>query len=215
MKDENEYISVESVWPTSISDVTVADLRNLDETEFEELLHRFSNRLASHGFSKDAVKRQRRKLLKKRRKQKYSPTPKHLLFHDIRNSRILESFVPDRQRIWVKPSKRSLSARIHLHNFSLIDSPIETLKQLVQFGHSECNTQSTEVDFEDSQMLDIGPYLIWGLMRQDMIPFMRGGRMSASIQKVVDIVGLRSFMRMGRFREDHGKDDIWGFPLRS
>ena len=87
-------------------------------------------------------------------------------------------------------------------------------RQLQGIALAECTARSGRLDFKDSWILDIGPYLVWGLMCEGMAPFLLGGKMDVSVQKVVEAVGIRKFMSMKAFKGLGSYKDVWAFPLR-
>lgn len=133
-----------------------------------------------------------------------------------RDSELLKALVPDRERIWLPPARRGKQPEreISLKEFSFLDNPIHTLSMIENLARAECTVASGRLNFEDEYISDIGPYLILGLMRQSMVPFLRGGRMLPAVQKVIDAVGLREFLEMGPFKGHHDRRDVWALSLR-
>lgn len=116
--------------------------------------------------------------------------------------------------MWIPVHKRKNTVEISLNGLSFIDHPRETMNQLQEIARAECSTLFATVNFADPTVLDIGPYVVWGLMRQDMVPFMSGGRISEQAKSVIETVGLRTFMQMGRFSVPANTTEISPFSLR-
>lgn len=82
-----------------------------------------------------------------------------------------------------------------------------------QMAMDECECKSSEVNFSDESVMDIGPYLVWGLMREEMLPFMRGGGLTMEVKSVIAAVGMDRFMQMEFGRQDLSTD-ILPFKLQ-
>ena len=130
---------------------------------------------------------------------------------------ILEALVPNRDQKWLPPAKRIKSEAplcLALKEFSFIDNPLGTMRQLREIAEAECVSREGRLDFEDHHILDIGPYVVLGLMHRDMVPFLDGGRMELPVQKVIEAVHLRKPMRIKPFEGLRDHKDVWAFPLR-
>ena len=79
---------------------------------------------------------------------------------------------------------------------------------------AECTVITARIDFADERILDIGPYIVWGLMSKDMAPVLTGGGISPSVMKVLEAVRLRRFMGMSKFAGIERIRDVWAFTLR-
>ena len=89
--------------------------------------------------------------------------------------------------------------RIPVRNFSLIDYPDETLKTLSDIAVADKLGNKYFLDFHDKHCRDIGPFLIFGLMRQEMETICMGGTIEPPIATVLNAVQLGTFLRM-KFR---------------
>lgn len=127
---------------------------------------------------------------------------------------ILNTLYPARPRSWMTSAKRKKAVSFRLQGFSFVDAPNETMRTLRDIAAAECEARTGRLDFGDNQILDIGPYVVLGLMSKGMAPFLLGGTISVPVQKVIEAVGLREFMRMNEFQDLKDKKDVWAFRLR-
>ncbi|MDR7221678.1 hypothetical protein [Aminobacter aminovorans] len=97
-------------------------------------------------------------------------------------------------------------------NFSFLDNPIPTYQTLIEMAVADCESYHYNIDFNDEYVTDIGPYLIFGVMREQMAPLTAGGAVSGPTTKVIEAVGLRPFLKMGPFA-GVTSDDVWPLPL--
>ena len=137
-----------------------------------------------------------------------------MLLAKYKDNPILDGLFPERQRQWEPPVRRKDVVHFDLSDFSFIDSPKDTIRQLRAIASAECTARVGRLDFRDSRILDIGPYVVWGLMSGGMAPFLLGGKMDTAVQKVIEAVGLRKFMRMDEFKGLRDRKDVWAFPLK-
>lgn len=101
--------------------------------------------------------------------------------------------------------------QIKLKNFSLVDDPDDTLSMLSQIALADGSGRDYSVDFSDEYCLDIGAYLIFGLMQEEMEGASIGGEMTPRVAKVLKAVGMESFMRMQI--PSPNTDGVFPFPL--
>ncbi|WP_282608424.1 hypothetical protein [Pelagibius sp. Alg239-R121] len=114
---------------------------------------------------------------------------------------LLNGLAPDRNSTQ-RATLRKLSERnnrISLDCFSFLDSPEETILRLVEIAEVDAVGVKYSIDFEDEYCLDVGPYMLLGLMQQEMAETCDGGKMSRPLMKVLEAVGLRTFLKMGLF----------------
>lgn len=83
---------------------------------------------------------------------------------------------------------------------------------LACIAEAEATILHAEVHFGDERVFDIGPYVVWGMMKKKMAPFMSGGKMQRPVQKVLEAVGLDRYMDIALSTKNDGVD-IWSFPL--
>lgn len=137
-----------------------------------------------------------------------------MLLAKYRENSILEALTPNRRNLWVSPVRRKELVYFDLNQFSFVDAPNETMRQLHDIASAECTARLGRLDFGDARILDIGPYVVWGLMSEGMAPFLLGGKMDTPVQKVIEAVGLRKFMGINEFKGLRDRKDVWAFPLR-
>lgn len=200
-------------WPVSIGDVRGESLRQLDDEKFQTLKDRIRVREKKQNRSKSHVSRLLRKLTITRRTEKRVRYTKDALLARHRDCEILDSFVANRKSQWRKLNKRVRGKHIECKNFSFIDNPIETYEILRKITQAECEVVNLRIDFTDPHVLDIAPYMVFGLMRERMAPLTSGGNVTGPIIKVLEAVGLREFLKMRPFGRVP-MDDVWPFPLR-
>lgn len=138
-----------------------------------------------------------------------------VLVAQYRESPLLDAVVQDRKDAWVPTLERSRDQVIEfdLENFSFLDNPAGTITYLKQLAAIGCTATNARLHFRDDRCLDIGAYLVLGEVWPCLAPFFTGGRMPASIQKVMEAVGLRRLMNM-RLKAVRDLNDIWAFPVR-
>lgn len=199
----------ERLWPSGVSDTSAFELRSLDDREFMQLRRAVVKRSRKRAANPKANDRA---LVKKRRVEPRMRYTKAVMLAKPRKNEILDALVVDRASKWRRYNRRKPGARISCKDFSLIDNPLRTLDTLARIAEADCDSIYYEIDFEDAHVLDIAPFLVFGVMREGMAPMCRGGTVKAGTRKVLEAVGLREFLRMkpfGRMR----MDDVWPMPL--
>lgn len=202
------------LWPESSSSLTTEKLQSLDESEFQKLGRMVARReQRSTGHGKHARKIQR-KLQLKRRGEKRIPFSRKALNYRYLDCPNLACINPNRGKEWRPLAQRtSKTSDVDCVNFSFIDDPIATMQAFQRVVNSECKSRGFRINFNDKYVLDIGPYLLLGALREKMTPVVLGGRISASTQKVLEAVQVRSFLQMGSFGKIK-KTDVWPLPMR-
>ncbi len=156
----------------------------------------------------------KRKLKLKRRTEKRVPFPKKALTYRFLECPNLASIRPMRSTEWRPLHKRkSKTSDVDCINFSFIDDPVSTMETFDRIVAAECTSKGFRINFTDKYVHDIGPYLLLGALREKMTPLVLGGRISASTQKVLEAVQLRSFLQMGSFGRIRATD-VWPLPMR-
>ncbi|RJG46653.1 hypothetical protein D3Y55_21950 [Mesorhizobium sp. DCY119] len=87
-----------------------------------------------------------------------------------------------------------------------------TYQSLISMAEADCDALHYRIDFLDEYVTDIGPYLVFGIMREQMAPLSAGGTVSGPTRKVLEAVGLRAFLRMKPF-QGVTTDDVWPLPV--
>ena len=213
-----KYISLDDVWPLPfrrLSREVVQRLSNEDFYSLCKLIYRRTRRYQSND--RKAHELVRRLILRRKGMKVFPELRVHnpdMFFAKYKENIILKSLYSDREKRWINPVNRKMIVHFDLKNFSFIDSPNNTMNRLRDIAVAECEARVGRLDFGDSLILDIGPYVVWGLMSNGMAPFLSGGKMGIPVQKVIEAVGLRKFMRMDEFKGLNSYRDIWAFPLR-
>ena len=206
-------------WPLPFRKLTSEVVRSLSDEEFNFLCRSVYRRARRHQKSARQAHELVRRLIHRRREGSGSIPTLSNLHHEMfwarrRDDQILDSLCSDRVKRWVPPFRRKDVVHFSLNNFSFVDAPNDTMTQLHDIAVAECTARSGALDFGDSQILDIGPYVVWGLMSRKMAPFLSGGKMGVSVQKVIEAVRLRQFMRMKEFTGLKDHKDVWAFTLK-
>jgi hypothetical protein len=212
----NDY-TFENIWPTGISQVTEEQILGLSNHDFAKLSDAMRKRLRLEGHTRRAAIESVRRLKRARSKRTRAHArliEQELLSFEFRESPLLNSFQPDRSKKWVEPSKRKLTKTISAADFSLVDNPRETINTLSEIVKFEGLSKSARLNFTDTRVLDVAPYLLLGMLSDRMAPYILGGKISASTQKVLDAVGLRDFLGIQPFKNKVTKFDVWPFPVK-
>lgn len=211
----NKFRSVllfEHVWPTSYRKLTAEILQSLPDRDYKQLTKAIYKRELENSGSKSSAKEKLRYLKKLREPYTASDLPKKIMIGKYRECQLLEALYPGREKKWLPPLRRNKRSDIDLENFSLIDTPQETLNDLAEIAAAETTEMATRLNFNDERVRDIGAFLVLRVMHDRMLPFIFGGDMHPRVQKVIDAVGLRHGMGMGRFPESN-RDDVFAFPF--
>lgn len=215
-QNDIQFVNIDEIWPMSVSKVIALGIRNLDYDSFRELTKRVRKRGEKAGLSRSKMHSLNRQLVKAyfgKRRRVQGFISKRYLAWKMKNSRLLKALFPNREKEWLIPTKRTKETVIDIENFSFLDNPTETLKTLQCIAQNEAVCLRAAVNFNDNRIRDIGPYLVWGMMHQFMAPFMRGGDMGGSVQKVLESVGLDKYMDISLNSQNDGRD-VWSFPLQ-
>ena len=160
------------------------------------------------------AKKMRRKLQLLRRNEKRIPFSKKAMNYRYLSCPNLDCIKPNRAKEWRPLAKRkSKTSDVECENFSFIDDPIATMDAFEKIVKAECQSKGFRINFADQYILDIGPYLLLGALREKMTPVVLGGKISASTQKVLEVVQVRSFLQMGSFGKIRSTD-VWPLPMR-
>ena len=208
-----------NIWPLPFRRLESKKLlHNISDEEFYTLCRLVYRRACRHQSNdRQARKLVRRLIRRRKRSTETGPRPTlhvGMLLAKYKKNSILENLYPDRSGKWLSPIHRKNTVHFDLNNFSFVDAPNDTMLQLQAIASAECTARDGSLDFGDSQILDIGPYVVWGLMSQGMAPFLLGGKMDIPVQKVIEAVGLRKFMKMAKFKGLRDYTDVWAFPLK-
>lgn len=217
-------LSLEDLWPLPFRKLTSEKIRRLSDKDFFMLCQRVRNRYMKYHVNSRKADRLVRCLVRRRKglsdmKKRLELTKMrlndpNLFYFRYRSDRILNTLCPNRKRKWISPPNRTEKKTFILKEFSFLDNPEQTLALLQEIASAECNVRIGRLNFDDAQILDIGPYIVWGIMSKNMAPFITGGHIGVPVQKVIESVNLRKFMRMAKFRGLANYKDVWAFPLQ-
>lgn len=212
----DEY-TFETLWPASVGDLTDEQILGLSDWDFHRLKSALTKRTQQMGHSRRAAVEKVRQITKVRSNRRRLASNLHeqeMQSFEFQHSDLLEYFQPKRKKRWIDIDRRKLTKLITAKNFSLLDNPIETLNTLSELVRFEGLAKSARLNFDDKRVLDISPFIILGLLSQKMAPYIVGGRIKKSAQKVLEAVELRSFLGIENFKNDLGQVDVWPFPLQ-
>ncbi|OAB83660.1 hypothetical protein A4G21_04700 [Brucella intermedia] len=143
---------------------------------------------------------------------------KSLLLHSRYSESLLASgLYIDRKKRWVPILKRRPDdrfAQLELKNFSFVDHPEHTLRLFQSILEFEGQAIEAQLHFDDEYCQDVAAYLVLAEMWPAMARVFRNGRMSHSIQKVLETLNLRDDLSM-RLLGLKDTKDIWAFPKRT
>jgi hypothetical protein len=200
-----------SWWPISVGEVSASELRTLGDEDFKLLVRRVKRReRETHGEAH--ANSIARKLQLMRRTNRRIPFSQDVLLARHRECPFLDALVANRKTRWLKIKNRRRGVTIACKNFSFIDNPLPTFEALSLIAEAECEAVNFRVDFLDTFVQDIGPYLVLGMMRERMAPVVAGGKVHKRVIKVLEAVRLREFLKMGSFGKVSMRD-VWPFPL--
>ncbi len=164
------------------------------------------------------AKKKSRAILKNFRRDKRVTLPKQLLVQGrYADNKLAVGLFSDRKAKWVPILRRRPQSRYQqlvLRDFTFIDHPQETINLLLQVLEFEGNAVDAQLHFDDEYCVDVSAYLVLAEMWPQMAKVFRGGRMSLSIQKVVETLNLRKDLAM-KLIGLKDVDDIWAFPKRT
>ncbi len=189
--------------PPKLSEISSKKLQLLDEQSFACLRKNIKKRNKKR-FNTQTTKKIDRKLILKKYPNKKSEhiniekSQIYTLYRECKPSEILDFFNPNRGKNWKKGKQRKkvLEQTIEIKNFSFIDFPNETLELFYRLASYEPYIQKASADFADSKVCDIAPYLLWGIVKKEMYPYIKGGKIQNRISNVIKGLDLDRFMSM-------------------
>ena len=161
-----------------------------------------------------SIRQKARKYVAAFKERRVIHVDKECWLRNVRPSKILEYYLPDRDKNWVLPHKREASSEsIELEGFSIHDNPDYVFDFFLRLAKFEAEKSSINIHFDDEYCNDIVPYLILAEVRPSLLPILNGGRMSRRIQKVILALKLNDPLRMA-FPRHSLLTDVWALPLR-
>ena len=196
-------------------------IRYIDSESFTLLLISWHKR-QKHTHPKQ-VHNLKRKIIRKREKSRgkrphYTMIEKWALMNNsaIRDNDILDGLFPKRKKQWVSPLKRkALTSELDIVNFSFIDNPNETLSKFAAIAESEVEypINSFKLNFRDTTITDISPYLLLGSIWSDLFPFIAGGFMDNHLKKIMKPLGLDKYLNMNIHDDGSSDPNIIALPV--
>lgn len=172
-----------------------------------------AEKLALKRFARRKVQEERKRL--RRGKRRLPPLPKYILAARYRPSPVLESFFPERSKVW-KPIIRRPAQTHHkvleINQFSFLHDPVSTLRAIGDLVKLEATELRASVNFKIDYVQDLGAFLLLSEMWPSFAPVFTGGMMSDPVMKVLEAVGLRSALRMEFPPIDDS--DVWAMPVQ-
>ncbi len=189
--------------PPKLSKISQEALLKLDDDQFSELKQIVIKRNKMKFQSRVAKKLGRKLLFKrfpnKRREHIFHEKSKiYDMFRRYKYSDILDFFNSRRASLWKqgKDRTKSLTESIEIQNFSFIDYPNETLELFYKFAEYEPYLLDARANFIDEHIADISPYLLWGIIKKEMYPYIKGGDIHSRVSNVLKGLDLNKFMQM-------------------
>lgn len=139
------------------------------------------------------------------------PKPK-VIGRGYRRSIVMDALYPKREAIWLPSWKRTHSTLVNLESFSFFEDPAGCLAALTQIAEAEATAADIRINFHDRFCLDVAPYMVLGLMREQMLPVVCGGQISAAVGKVLNAAHLSPLLHLGYNSTNY--DDVWPFTLK-
>lgn len=195
------------LWPRNLKgrrNYKFAQLRWLPASEWTELARLLRKRITKHQGgphrtgAKRSSKRQARRIIRRMRSEpgvkRSVIIPKRMLVGRKRPCRIMERLLPERDAAWTPILARRKRHQIQLESFSLIDHPEKVVADLRTIAQLEATSAGVTMDFSDEACTDVSAYLVLGLMTQNMIRVLDGGRITPSVRSMLNAVDLAPFM---------------------
>lgn len=189
-------------FPPKLSKLSHAKLAQLSSEEFANIRESIKKRNRRHLHKNKIHSVDRKLILKKYPNKRIEHIPllrsqMARLYDEAKPSEILDFFNSQRGEKWKRGYKRKkLQNRITIQHFSFIDYPNETLDLFYKFAEYEPKILEAFADFVDDRIYDIAPYLLWGIVKKDMYPYIRGGKISNRVSNVIKGLDLDKFMDM-------------------
>lgn len=207
----------EDIWPIGINSLSTETLRNITDQDFDKLRIQLFKRSIKRGFDKKTANKANRELFRLRngrRSRNLNALSLAMSAYEFRESHILNCFFPNRSKKWLPVQKRNHMDISTLEDFSFIDAPNETMNKLADLVRMESICKAARVNFGDRQLKDVSPYLVLGLLSKEMAPYIKGGKISFSAQKVMQAIDIREFLGMRKFGAKLDEQNVWAFPLK-
>ncbi len=206
--------SWQDLWPTKAREISKKDWELLPESDraiVRGLLYR--REYARTGSRRRALEVSRSPEIRASRDEPRFVFTKPQLAYRPKPDLIIDALYPNRLELWKAYPKRRLSASVSLGELSFLDNPHETIRQLQSLLKSECTHAPGTIDFSDTDVKDVSPYLLLAIMIPKLSDFAVGGEMSVPVQRILNAVGLTEHMGM----MTHGGRDlrsVFSFPLQ-
>jgi len=142
--------------------------------------------------------------------------PKSMFLVQFTPSPILDSLVPSRRERWIHVTKRDRQdiREIKLESFSLLEYPKETISAIKHLAKVACTAYQAHLHFDDEHCIDIASYLVLAEVWPALSHVYQSGRISTTIQDVINAIRLRKALTMRFPRRADSRSDVWAFPLQ-
>lgn len=137
--------------------------------------------------------------------------------YKFRPSTILDHLSPDRSKKFetsaIKRKRRSGHVAVELKEMSFTHNPRETMNRLGKLADLEADASAINIDFHDTQCLDVGPYLLLSTIKKGMPDFFMGGDISSSMSKVMSALELDQELGIWVPVPEDKHTDVFPFPV--
>ena len=178
------------------------EISRMSEKEYEDFRTGIKSEILRRGRNDSSVKHLKEILRKVAlaRKSGSLPirlSPKRFVKQD---SILLDALYPERNKEnqW-KPyrQRKGKATQIDLNALSFIDKPEEAFDKLRELAFAECHSREACLNFRDSMCLDMSPYLVIGLLKDKLPPWLlKKGKITKSMTKILGSVGLLEMMKI-------------------
>lgn len=164
-------------------------IRALTDEQFTLLLQR---KETGSDYSSWRHAKNVRRLLKQLRKD--GRPERVIIRRAMRDNLVLDALYPERKDKWKFSWKRSSERVIELKDFSFLDNPVKTMSLLYNIAEAESDCAKIEINFDDEYVMDISPYMVFGLIHRSMLPVVVGGKIRNGLREVIKSVDLDKFL---------------------
>jgi len=137
--------------------------------------------------------------------------------YSLRPSVILDHLAPNRVKKFetsaIMRKRRSGHVAVELKDMSFTHNPRETMNRLGQLADLEADAFRINIDFHDTQCLDVGPYLLLSTIKKGMPDLFMGGEISSSMSKVMSALELDQELGIWVPVPEDMHTDVFPFPV--
>lgn len=169
-----------------------AKIRKMTDVEFQGLI----GKLRSESNKHRAIHASKRRYKELRRVLAIIRGNKGKVFLTYHDDYLLNELLPDRKNNWLSFDKRKKIVSVDLDKLSFLDNPQNTLLNLKKIVDAEASAKSVFINFRDHYCFDISPYMLLGLMRQQMANVFRGGGIQHPVADALKACDLDKLLNM-------------------